>query len=149
MGAAASAAWGQWRNSPPEWGRGSDGFGRRLSSGYGRRVIKNTVDFGVSSWRGETMSYVRCTGCTGAWSRVRYAVRSTFVRPREGGGSTFAAGRLMGAYASGFAPMLWYPDSRDGAGHAVLRGTTCLGLDLGKNVLREFWPDIKRKLFRR
>ncbi len=149
LGAAASAAWGLWHRSPPEWGQGGDGFGRRLASSYGRRAIKNTVDLGVSSWRGETMSYVRCGACRGAWPRLLYALRSGFVRPAQDGGTTLAAGRLTGAFASGFAPMLWYPDSRDGPGHAVLRSATCIGLDVGKNVLKEFWPDLKRKLLRR
>jgi hypothetical protein len=149
IGAAASAAWGLWRQSPPEWGQGGDGFGRRLASSYGRRVIKNTVDLGVSGWRGETMSYVRCGLCAGAWQRLAYALRSGFVRPTQDGGTTLAAGRLTGALAGGFVPMLWYPDSQNGPGHAALRSATSIGLDVGKNVLQEFWPDLKRKLFRR
>ncbi|MCL6508410.1 MAG: hypothetical protein K6T59_15460 [Bryobacteraceae bacterium] len=149
IGASASAAWGLWHHSPPEWGQGGDGFGRRLASSYGRRVIKNTVDFGVSQWRGETLSYVRCADCQGTGPRLLYALRSGFIRPKQDGGTTWAAGRLSGAFAGGFAPMLWYPDSRDGPGHALLRSATCIGLDVGKNLLKEFWPDLKRKLFRR
>jgi hypothetical protein len=146
--AAISSGWTQWRNSPHEWGQGADGYGRRYASALGRHLIKNTADFGVASLRGEVLGYSPCQ-CDGFWGRTKHAMKQTFVRPSANGGSTFAAGRLAGAYAGGFAPMLWYPDSRNGVGDALVRGSVCLGFDTGKNVFKEFWPDIKRKLFRR
>ena len=148
FGAFTNAGWNQLRTSPDEWGDGSDGFGKRLASAYARRFIKNTVDLGVSGFRGEVMAYSRCVEC-GGWARVGHAVKYTFLRNTNDGGTTLALGRIAGAFGSGFAPNLWYPDSRNNFGDGLRRSSYCIGLDVGKNVLREFWPDIKRKLFRR
>ena len=147
IGSFANAGWNQLRTSPDEWGEGGDGFGKRLASAYARRFVKNTVDFGVATFRGEVMEYTRCD--CGGWSRVGHAVKYTFLRKSDDGGSTLAAGRLAGAFASGFAANLWYPDSRNSVNHALRRSALCLGLDAGKNVLKEFWPDVKRKFRRR
>jgi hypothetical protein len=148
FGAFTNAGWNQLRTSPDEWGGGSDGFGKRLASAYARRFIKNTVDFGVAGFRGEVMPYSRCLGC-GGWARVGHAVKDTFLRKTDDGGTTLALGRMAGAFGAGFAPNLWYPDSRNSFGDGLRRSGYCIGLDAGKNVLKEFWPDIKRKLFRR
>lgn len=148
FGAAVSGGWNQWRNSPAEWGRGSDGFGKRMASAYARRTIKNSLDLGVASYRGEVLHYDRCQ-CSGVWPRTGHALIRTFIRKTEDGGQTFAVGRFVGAYGSGLLSNTWYPDSRNDFGRGMLRGTTCIGIDLGRNVFREFWPDIKRKLFRR
>ena len=147
IGSFAGAGWNQLRTSPDEWGGGIDGFGKRLGSAYARGFIKNTVDFGVASLRGEVMQYSRCD-CDG-WPRLGHAVKYTFLRKTDDGGTTLAVGRLAGAFGSGFAANLWYPDSRNGVDYALRRSAVSLGLDAGKNVFKEFWPDIKRKFRRR
>jgi hypothetical protein len=40
----------------------------------------------------------------------------------------------------------WYPDRLNTAGHHFERAGTSLGISCGMNVLREFWPDIKKKI---
>ena len=148
LGSGITAGWNQWRNSPPEWEQGGDGFERRLASAYARRVVRNSIDLGVASLRGEVLRYDHCE-CSGFWPRTGHAVKSTFVRRTEDGGQTFAVGRFAGAYGSGFLANTWYPDSRNDFRHGLARGSPRLGIELGKNVFREFWPDIKHKLFRR
>jgi hypothetical protein len=148
LGAGVAAGWTQWRNSPPEWGQGGDGFERRLASAYARRVIRNSLDLGVASLRGEVLRYDHCE-CSGFGPRTGHAFKRTFVRRTEDGGQTFALGRFVGAYGSGFLSNTWYPDSRNDFRHGLARGSTTLGIELGRNVFREFWPDIKHKLLRR
>lgn len=146
-----SAFWSgvaQWRDYPTEWGQGADGYGRRLGSAQGRRIIKNTVDFGFASLRGEVLDYSRCE-CKGFWPRTKHALKYTFVRRAEDGGTTLALGRFAGAYASGLASNLWYPDSRNGLGDGLERGSLSIGWDAGNNVFREFWPDVKKRFSRR
>ena len=148
VGAGLSAGLAQWKDYPEEWGQGGDGFGKRLAAAYGRKIVKNSIDVGVSSLHGEIMPYARCR-CSGFWTRTGHAVKSTFVRPARGGGSTFAFGHVAGAYAGGFVSNVWYPPAHSSAGDGLRRGTVYLGFDTGKNILHEFWPDIKRKLFAR
>ena len=43
----AYAGIGTWQNSPEEWGDHWDGFGRRVASGLGTNVIKQTITYGL------------------------------------------------------------------------------------------------------
>src|ERR1043165_2146843 len=45
------------RNSPKEWGQGAAGFGKRLASGMGTLVVKNSIQFGVAAVRHEDLRY--------------------------------------------------------------------------------------------
>src|SRR4029077_20094162 len=49
MGPALGAGISQLDNTPPEWGQGAEGYGRRFASGYGRSVISRTIEFGVAA----------------------------------------------------------------------------------------------------
>jgi hypothetical protein len=69
------------------------------------------------------------------------------VTHKDGGGRIIGVPQIAGAYGAAFASNLWYPQARAGTSDALMRGTSSLGFSAGKNVLKEFWPDIK-KLFR-
>ncbi len=148
LGAGLSAGIAHWKDYPEEWGQGGEGYGKRLAAAYGRKVIKNSVDFSVASLHGEILAYRHCE-CSGFWPRTGYAFKRAFVRPALGGGTTPALGRFAGAYAAGLSSTLWYPPPYNGIGEGFRRGTMYLGFDAAKNVFTEFWPDIKRKVLRR
>jgi hypothetical protein len=60
-----------------------------------------------------------------------------------------AYSRLVGAYGSAYISRQWYPPEYHTAAAGFYAGSTSLGVDIGLNVLREFLPDIKKKVFRR
>jgi hypothetical protein len=41
----------------------------------------------------------------------------------------------------------YYPSGRD-AGDAITKLSTQIGVDMASNILKEFWPDVHRKLQR-
>src|SRR4051794_23612344 len=43
---AVAAVFNEIRNSPHEWGRGIDGFGKRAGSSFGQRIVKASVELG-------------------------------------------------------------------------------------------------------
>src|SRR5690349_9654952 len=64
LGTGAGAGISQLRNVPHEWGGGVSGFGKRVASGFGTHVIKNTIQFPIASIRHEELGYQR-SGKTG------------------------------------------------------------------------------------
>ncbi|HLK64621.1 MAG TPA: hypothetical protein VKU19_14350 [Bryobacteraceae bacterium] len=137
-GSVARAGIGTAINSPHQWGRGPDGFAKRLGSSFGKHVIKETVQAGVAAAHHENLRY-QPSHLNGTWPRVKYAVKSTFVVPRTNkAGKTVALGRVSGNMAAGMASQLWMPAASVGAG--VATGGVGLAADVGVNVTREFWP---------
>lgn len=144
IGATAHAAIGQIRNTPHEWGRGVGGFAKRAASGLGQHAVKETIQFGVGNWHHEDLHY-RPSEMRGTWPRMKYAVKTTFIVPRAGRpGHTAALGRLSGDFGAGILSRVWQPASTAGIGAGIASGGIALGVDVGVNVAREFWPRKKR-----
>ena len=147
LGPLFGAAVGQARNNPPEWGQGSEGFGQRLASGYGRAVIAKTIGFGISSLDGEDTRYVPSRE-TGIWRRGWYATTRTFVSRTPSGGYMPAYSRFAGVYGAAFIANYWEPPSQADTPHALQRGSTAIASSVGWHIFEEFWPDIRKKIVR-
>ncbi|HUK16803.1 MAG TPA: hypothetical protein VLW65_10335 [Bryobacteraceae bacterium] len=147
--AGASAAVGQVRNHPHEWGTGIGGYARRVGSALGEHVVKETIQFGVATLHHEDLHYYR-SNLHGTLPRLGYAVKSTFIVPRtDRAGKTVAAGRISGAFGAGIVSRAWQPASTAGIGAGIASGGIILGADVGANVAREFWPRKKARPPRR
>lgn len=48
VGVGAGAAFSTAADTPKEWGRSTEGFGRRFASNFGKTVIRNTVIYGIN-----------------------------------------------------------------------------------------------------
>lgn len=137
----------QWTDSPSEWGQGSAGYSRRFTYRYGVRVAANSLEFGIGSLIGEDPRYFRSEK-TGL-ARVGHAVKSTFVAPSDAGGTRFAYARMAGIVGGAALSNAWYPDRYRTVGSTLERAGFSIAGDVAGNLLREFWPDIKRKVFKR
>jgi hypothetical protein len=145
--AGARAGIDQALDKPKEWDSSSRGFGARLGNVYAKHVIRQTIQFGASAALHEDDRYL-ASGQTGLWSRTKYAVASTFLARRDNGDRCFALARMSGAAGSAFISRAWQPDSTSGMGSAASSFGFSIAGDVGVNVIKEFWPDMKKK-FRR
>ena len=145
LGPALGAAVSQWRDEPPEWRQGAQGYGRRFASGYGRNLITDTISFGMAAADGEDPRYFPSKD-TGIWPRTRHAIVSTFVSSRENGDRGPAWANLAGIYGAALLSNVWYPSSRVTVPYTLERGSTALASNVAFHVLREFWPDIRKLL---
>lgn len=140
---AAGAALQQARHSPHEWGGGVEGFGKRVASGFGKHVVKTSVEYTVAGIRHEDLHYYPSQK-RGFRPRLEHALVSTVVtRKTTTGRKTVASGRISGAVASGFVSRLWQPASLQTASSGAASAGISLGADAGANVVREFWPEIR------
>jgi hypothetical protein len=145
---AAVAGIAQWRDKPPEWGQGMDGYGRRVGYRFLRRAVNNSIEFSVGALIGEDPRYFRSKS-PAFWGRIGHAAGSAFVSPVEGGGRRVAFARFSGAYGGAWISNAWYPERLHSPGAVLRRGSYSLGGEILGNLWREFWPDVRRKLFRR
>jgi hypothetical protein len=130
----------------PEWGSGREGLARRVGLLTSTRMIDATVAYGVGQLRGTTTAYSRCL-CKGFPRRARHAVVAEFVEHRRDGSVAAPVARFAGLATSVAASAPLLPGGY-GAGYAMERAETRIGADIGINLLQEFWPEIRRTVYR-
>jgi len=138
VGAAVAAGINQFGNSPPEWGQGAQGFGKRLGSNFAIAAVATTTRYGLSQALNEDAMYYRCD-CRGFFPRVNHALLSTFTA-RHGfdGHRVFSFPALVAPYAGSFTAVYgWYPD-RFGAKDAFRTGNYDLLAYAAGNLSLEF-----------
>lgn len=136
---------GQATNSNPSFGQGMKGYAKRFGGAYGDFAIQNTMTEGVfpALLHQDPRYFRRHTGT--ARSRLCYAVGRLFITRTDSGGRQFNYSEVVGGAAALAISNAYYPDGRT-ASDNVSRYITQLGFDAASNVLKEFWPDLKRKL---
>jgi hypothetical protein len=143
-----SAAWGTAFNRPPEYGLHWEGFGKR----YGIRLTGvstgNAIEASLGAVWGEDPRYFRSPD-RAFGLRVKYVIRTTFTAPRRDGRWRPAYARYAGNVGNNFLSNTWRVKSESGTDDAALR---CLWGITGKmagNAFSEFWPDVKRLVFKK
>lgn len=143
MRVTTGAVWGQLWNRPHEWGRGVQGFGKRVASGMGEHAVKTSVQFGVAALRHEDLRYHR-SGKQGFKPRLKSAVLATFItRKTTTGKKTFASARTAGNISAGLVSRLWQPARLHTVGGGLTTAGILTGMDVASNVVQEFWPEIR------
>ena len=148
VGIGAYAGFLQEINSPKEWGQGASGYEKRLASTAGAVGIHGVLAFGLDTALHQDPRYYRL-GEYSFWRRTGHAVRGTILTRTDSGHETFSTWRIGSAYGEEFLSNLWYPSRLDTPRLGFTQGTVRLGFDLLSNLGSEFWPDIKRDVFRR
>ncbi len=139
IGPAFAAGINQWRNQPPGFGQGAEGYGDRFGSAIGRNVISKTITFGFAAIDGEDPRYHPLKN-GGGWARTRHAFVSAFVSSTASGRHIPAFSHFAGTYSAAFISNAWYPDNQATAAYAARRGSISMGVSIGLNLLREFVP---------
>jgi len=146
--AGAFAGLGQLTNQNPSFGQGLAGYARRLGTGYADQAMGNMMTEAIfpSMLREDPRYFRRAYGSI--WSRTTYALTRVFVTRTDSGGRRFNFSEVLGNAAGVGISNSYYPDGRN-IGSNVARLGTQIGTDAVSQVLKEFWPDIKHKLFHR
>jgi hypothetical protein len=144
--AAFIAAYGQLENSHPEFGQGWAGYGRRVGTSYADQAIGNMMTEGIfPTLLHEDPRYFR-RGYGSVWSRTFYAATRVFVTKTDAGGTRFNFSEVLGNATGTAISNAYYPDDHT-VGDNVEKLGQQIGIDAISQVLKEFWPDIKHKLF--
>jgi len=146
--AASFAALYQLDNQNPSYGQGIAGYAKRLSSAYGDQMIGNMMTEGVfPTLLHEDPRYFRVVQGSGL-SRLRKALMQIVVTRTDSGGRTFNFSEWGGNATAVAISNAYYPDTRDARDNIQKLLVAC-GTDAFSDVLKEFWPDVKRHFERR
>ena len=144
FGATLAQAQGQWYGyggGLPGWGKR---FGASLADTESRRLIQGFV---LSTVLHQDPRYFH-SGKEKAIPRAWYAVTRVLVAKSDDGDNTFNSSEFLGALFTSSLQNAYYPDRDRGFENTMNRFLGALSSDASSNLLREFWPDI-RKIFRK
>jgi hypothetical protein len=133
----------QAEDNHSEFGQGTKGYFHRLGTSYADQVIGNMFTEGFFPILfHEDPRYFRMN--EGKVSkRVLYSLSRIFVTKTDKGNTSFNFAEVLGNGAASAIGLSYYPDSRNFGDYMENWGIQ-LFTDATSQVLKEFWPDMKR-----
>jgi hypothetical protein len=142
----AFAALYQLDNQNPSFGQGLKGYGKRYAAAYGDQAIGNILAEGLFPvLLHEDPRYFR-RGTGGKWSRTRYALTRVIVNRTDRGNWGFNYAEWLGNGAAAAISNIYYPTDTRNFHDNLEKVSVSVATDAFSNVLKEFWPDWKKKL---
>jgi hypothetical protein len=143
-----TAGIGTARNEPEEYGPHWDGFAKRYGMRFTGVAASNTIEAGLGAIWGEDPRYIRNQNLP-----FKRRIGNVFLL-------SFAAhnrqGKLMPAYAryiaipgNNFLSNTWRVSSDATTGDALSRTGYGVLSKIAGNAWNEFWPDVKRRVFKK
>jgi hypothetical protein len=136
----------QVRDTPPEWGDGIEGFGKRLGTRHAQYLMQNAFTSGGDAALGWEPRYDRCR-CTGFWPRTRHALKRNFVTYERS--EQHLRPQIMpyaAAFGAGAITATWEPANTEILTKGYQSAVTQIWWGSMSNMLGEFAPDVMRKL---
>ncbi len=147
--AAAGAGIGQARDTPQGWGQGAEGYGRRYGASWASSVHSDFFTrFALPSLLHQDPRYFR-QGQGPAGGRIGYAMSRVVVTQGDNGRRQFNFSKVLGTLFAAALTNAYYPDEERRAGRTFAHAGRQLATSAGLNVLREFGPQLRRKMFRK
>ena len=135
----------QLENQNPSFGQGMEGWAKRFGTAYGDQMVGNMMTEGiVPGLFHQDPRYFRL-GEGSKKQRTWYALTRIVVARMDSGRNSFNFSEWGGNAAAVTISNAYYPDTRNWNDNLQKLLIAC-ATDAFSNVLKEFWPDVKRKL---
>jgi hypothetical protein len=146
--AGALAGSGQARNATPEFRQGAAGYGRYYWHSFVDQAVGNYFTEAIvpAATRQDPRYYT--LGHGGFFRRTGYAVSRLLITKTDSGGRGFNFSEIIGNGAGAGVSDLYYPARERTWTKTGQKWLTQVAVDGVFNVLKEFWPDIDRAVFR-
>jgi hypothetical protein len=144
------AGFAQTRNDPKSWGEESWGpFTKRYLASFADQTDENIMtEAVVPALLKQDPRYFRL-GSGSFLKRTSYAVSRTWVTRTDAGRKTFNFSEIAGAGASTAISNFYYPSENRTLSNNLSQWGILVGEDAFFNILKEYWPDIRQKVFKR
>lgn len=137
----------QAENSEPGYGQGAAGYGKRFGSAAADGAIENYFTSAIfpSVFKQDPRFYQLGKG--GFWHRTFYAMSRIVITRSDSGSNQFNVSEVFGsAVAAGISTYSYHPHADKTVSNTASVWGSQIGYDAATIVLKEFWPDIRRKI---
>ena len=137
----------QAENSEPGYGQGAAGYGKRFGAAAADGTIENYWTSAILPSLFHQDPRFFQSGKGGFWRRTGYAMSRIVVTRSDAGTSQFNVSEVFGsAIAAGISTYSYHPHADKTVSNTVSVWGSQIGIDTATIVLKEFWPDIRRKI---
>jgi hypothetical protein len=139
----------QAQNSEPGYGQGAAGYGKRYGAAFADNTIENFVTGAVlpSLLRQDPRYYQLGRG--GFLHRAGYSISRLFITRSDSGHSQFDVSEIAGAAIAAGISNAYHPAGDRTVANTMSVWGTQMGWDTVATVVKEFWPDIRRKVHKK
>ena len=139
----------QAQNDDASWGQGFKGYGKRYAAGFGDATIGSFMTTGVfpSIFRQDPRYFREGEGSF--WYRSGYAVKRLFVTRTDSDHPQFNFSEFGGNAAAAGIALTYHSREERNLSSFTNDFVTQIGIDFIANQLKEFWPDIRHKVFKK
>jgi hypothetical protein len=141
------SAVGQAENSESAYGQGWGAYGKRYATNLADGTVEGFMTSAIlpSVLKQDPRYYV--LGHGGFWHRSSYALSRLIITRSDSGSSQFNASEIFGsAGAAAISTYGYHPENDKTLGNAASVWGTQVAYDGLAFVVKEFWPDIRRKI---
>jgi len=130
------------------FGTGARGFGKYYGGAFADQAIGNIMTEGLFpvALHQDPRYFVKGTG--GFWKRTGYAISREVITRGDDGRNHFNTSELAGNAVAAGISNLYYPAADRSFGNTTNKWGQQIALDTFFNVAKEFWPDVRNRLFR-
>jgi hypothetical protein len=131
----------------PHFGQGAGGFGKYYGGAFADQAIGNFMTEALFpvALRQDPRYFTKGKG--GFWKRTGYAISREVVTRGDNGHNQFNTSELAGNAVAAGISNLYYPAQDRSFSNTASKWGQQIGLDTLFNVMKEFWPDTRHKLF--
>jgi hypothetical protein len=140
----------QAENSEPGYGQGAEGYGKRYGAAWADGTIENfwTGAIFPSLLRQDPRYFQKGRG--GFWHRTGYAVSRIVVIRSDSGSNQFNSSEIFGsAISAGISTYSYHPHEDKTLSNTASVWGTQMAYDALSFFVKEFWPDVRRRLRKR
>jgi hypothetical protein len=131
----------------PSFGHGAQGFGKYYGGAFADQAIGNLMSEGLFPvlLHQDPRYFIRGTG--GFWNRTGYAISREFITRGDDSREHFNTSELAGNAVAAGISNAYYPAADRSFGTTANKWGQQIALDTLFNVAKEFWPDVRKRLF--
>jgi hypothetical protein len=132
----------------PSFGQGAAGFAKYYGGAFADQAIGNMMTEATLPvvLHQDPRYFTKSKG--GFFERTGYAISREVVTRNDNGRNGFNTSEIVGNFIAAGISNAYYPAADRSFGNTVNKWGQQIGLDTAFNVMKEFWPDVQRKLLR-
>jgi len=141
-----TAGLAQLEDQEREWGLNASGYGKRYAAALADNTIGNFMTSAImpSLFRQDPRYFQLGEG--GIWHRAGYAASRIVVTRSRSGQPQFNISEIGGNGAGALISNIYYPSTDRTVSDTLMRWGTQVMWDLLANEMKEFWPDLRRRI---
>ena len=129
------------------FGQGAGGFAKYYGGAFADQAIGNMMTEALFPIALHQDPRYFTKGKGGFWKRTGYAISREVITRGDDGHNHFNTSELLGNAVAAGISNAYYPAADRSLANTANKWGQQIALDTAFNIMKEYWPDVRRRLF--